>query len=248
MSNNQIDDLIVSYQMGKVGSSSITAKIPGCIQTHSWGGEEPIKYFSSRYTGSLIGRVMQNIRWRYVCQNLQRRVLKTKKIGGKVKLIVGVREPVSRNVSGYFQTLTIREQGKSVKQIVDEFWAFCPHFSSLYWFDVEMKRSIGVDVYKHPFNKSEGYAHIVDEEVDIFIYQLEKLSTLEDKIRKFVGRDDFQLVRENDASDKWLGDVYEGFVKVFKPGEEYLSLMYASKYFEHFYSEEDRKRFVDKWS
>lgn len=240
--------VFVSYQMGKVASSSITNALEGCLQIHSWSAEEPIKYFSSRYTGSLSGRVLQNLKWKFTFLKLQRLIFKAEKQNGTIKLIVGVREPVSRNISGYFQTLTHRERGVTVDSCIDSFYAHCPHFLPLMWFDIELKKNLGIDVYNYPFDKDKGYVRIKEGDFDIFIYQMERLANLQPELSEYLGVPSFEINRVNDAADKWLGALYRSFTEEFKPSESYMEMLYESKYVKHFYSERDVAGFIRKWS
>ena len=242
-----MSDLVVSYQMGKVASSSITASIPNCEQFHTWSAEEPIKFFSSRTTASPLGRIKQYFRWKNAFLNLNMKFNKTIKLGGRVKLIVGVREPVSRNVSGFFQTLMKRENGLSVESCIENFFSFCPHMAPLYWFDVELKNKLGIDIYDYEFDKEKGYSIISCKQFDIFVYQQERVSSLEMYLAEFLSMPNFKLVSVNEASDKWTSTLLNDFYKniVFK--NEYLDLMYNSKYFNHFYNETDKISFRQRW-
>lgn len=242
-----MSDLIVSYQMGKVASSSITTSIPDCEQFHTWSAEEPIKFFSSRTTASPLGRIKQYFRWKNAYVTLNKKLNKTVKLGGRVKLIVGVREPVSRNVSGFFQTLMKREEGIPVEACIENFFSFCPHMAPLYWFDVELKSKLGIDIYDYEFDKVNGYSIISCREFDIFLYQQERVSSLEVHLAEFLCMPDFKLASVNEAKDKWTSKLLNDFNEQIVFKKEYLDLMYSSKYFNHFYNEGDEVLFRGRW-
>lgn len=242
-----MNDLVVSYQMGKVGSSSIVASIPGCKQFHSWSSEEPIMFFSSRNTGSGLGRFKQYFKWKLAYRNLSKLVGRAKENNGRIKLIIGVREPVSRNVSGYFQSLMQREAGIDVVTAIDMFYAFCPHMLAVKWFDVELKRRLGIDVYQHPFDLVKGYSSFSEGVFNVFVYRQEDLKNLSEEIGDFLEIDGFSLVTKNEAGSKWSGDLYSDFISDFSPSKEYLNLLYDTKYFRHFYGDVYRNKLMDKW-
>ena len=242
-----MSDLIVSYQMGKVASSSIAASIIHCEQFHSWSSEEPIMFFSSRNTGSLKGRILQYCVWRIRYMRLALRYKYTLKNNGRVKLIVGVREPVSRNVSGYFQSLMKKEKGVSVRECIERFNAYCPHLAPLTWFDVELKQKLGIDIYQYEFDKENGYARFSQGPFDIFVYRQEDLKDNVSALRDFLGDSQFTLESVNEAGSKWSSSLYKKFINEFCPSREYLQLMYRSKYFTHFYTHEHREKFEKSW-
>lgn len=240
--------LVISYQMGKVASSSICESIKGCIQTHSWSHEEPIKFFSSRYTGSLKGKIIQNLKWKIHHYITKQKLEKHTKHNQPVKILIGVREPVSRNISGYFQTLTSREKSTSLEQHIHRFYAFCPHLAATYWFDNELLEKFNIDVYQYPFNKELGFSKIKQGNIEIFIYKFEKLGNLEIELKKFLNLEDLKLTRTNDAEEKWLNNIYREFKKNLRPSKEYLDLLYSTKYSKHFYTDSEISDLIKKWS
>lgn len=239
--------LVVSYQMGKVASSSLTESIPGCIQIHCLDGEEPIKYFSSRYTGSVSGRLWQHYKWKLTASRLRNKIKKEMASGGVVKLLVGVREPMARNVSGFFQSLTFREKGDSVRELIDKYYAFCPHLASSYWFENELQKHFGIDVYSYPFDKDLGFSIIKKGGVEVFLYQYEKIGGLESDLCRFIGSNDFSLKKINEGSKKWSNDAYKSFLSEFNPSNQYLEFLYSTKYMRHFYSDQNIREYKRKW-
>ncbi|CCU72971.1 putative capsular polysaccharide synthesis family protein [Thalassolituus oleivorans] len=242
-----MNDLVVSYQMGKVGSSSIVASIPGCKQFHSWSSEEPIMFFSSRNTGSGLGRFKQYFKWKLAYRNLSKLVGRAKENNGRIKLIIGVREPVSRNISGYFQSLMSREEGVDLSLLMDMFYAYCPHLCSVKWFDVELRQRLGIDVYSYPFDVGNGWTSFSDGIYDVFLYRQENLRGLSKELGDFLNIPDFKLVAVNEGGEKWSGDLYSDFLKSFTPSEEYLDLLYNTEYFRHFYGDAYKEEMERKW-
>lgn len=240
--------LIISYQQGKVASSSITASITDCIQTHSWTPEEPIKYFSSRYTGSIPGRLVQTFRWKFTHKRLQGLLNKALRTDQPVKLLIGVREPISRNISGYFQTLTHRETHTSLEQQINRFYAHCTHLAPIYWFENELKEHFKINIYDYPFNKTAGYSVYKIGQIEVFLYKFESIRDLEPAVAEFLDLHEFKLSKSNDANDKWSSELYNKFCKEITLPTEYIHLMYNNHYAKHFYSEAEINGFINKWS
>jgi hypothetical protein len=242
-----MDDLIVSYQMGKVGSSALVEAIPNCLQFHSWSGEEPVKFFSSRNTASLKGKFSQYLRWRWRYFQLDRKKTKTIKSGGRIKLLIGIREPIGRNVSGFFQSLMSRESGVTLEECINNFYMFCPHLAPIYWFDAELKNKLGIDVYKYPFDKESGYCTFSEGIYDLFVYRMENLNELTVTISGFLDLPELKLKSINEAGDKWLAPLYVEFKKEIEISDEYFNLLTRNGYFEHFYGDDYLEELKSKW-
>lgn len=246
MSNcNETEQLVVSYQMGKVGSSSITSSLSNCIQMHSWSPMNPYCYFSSIHNGSLKGRLLEDFRWYLKYKKLMKSV---ENCNEPIKLIIGIREPVSRNISGYFQSLTsFRDKSITLEQCVENFYAFGSHYLPISWFDIELKRMLGIDIYEEPFNKIDGYTQFNKGNYHILVYQQEKLSSLEEVIGRFLGERSFKLQRVNVSSDKWYSNLNRKFLETYVAPQSYLDSMYSSKYMKHFYCANEVALFRERW-
>lgn len=104
-----------------------------------------------------------------------------------------------------------------------------------------------LDITKYPFNKEKGYTVIKEGNIEIFVYQLEKLNSLVPELSEFVGVPITELVRGNDASDKWIVDSYKQAQKEIEITQEYFERCYNEPYVQHCYSQEDIEKFKDRW-
>ena len=239
---------LISLQMGKVGSSSILMSYPSSFQGHSWDSEPPGKYFSSRNTSSVFGHLFSLFRWKVKFLFVRRFVEHRLSKGERVKLIVGVREPVSRNISGYFQSLNRREDDFCVKSQIMKFFCFCPHFVPLFWIDNEIRRNFDVDIYAFPFDRDAGFSSFSSGFFDIFVYKLESLNSLESEIGDFICVKNFKLLSDNMTKNSPLSKLYDEFSNRIKFNRSYLDFMYQSKMVTHFYSQDEIDGFYARWS
>jgi hypothetical protein len=126
-----------------------------------------------------------------------------------------------------------------------------PHTDPLTWFDDEMRRTFGIDVF------STGDLRCRDERV--FVYRRGSLELLvlrtediddvaQQALQQFLEIDDFELKHSNVADDKEYSRVYRDFRDHVKLPEEYLARMYESKYAKQFYSPQEIERFYARWS
>jgi len=178
---------VIVYQMGKVGSLSIYRSLR--------------KYYD--------GVVIHTHDFEHDHDDVRiRKLYKWFQEGRELKIISLTREPVSRNVSAFFQNFR-RDVGVSYSRseyTIDElreiFLANYPHEIPLEWFDKNIKKNFGIDVFEHPFPEN-GYALYTRRNVKVLVMRVE----LSDKekvkaIKDFIGIEEFDLVNTNIGSEK----------------------------------------------
>ena len=89
---------------------------------------------------------------------------------------------------------------------------------------------------------------IKEGNVELLVYQLEKMNSLSGVIKEFIGAKKFQLVPANRAEDKWYNKYYKVTKKNIQLPRSYVDYYYNSKFMKHFYTEEDIQKFYQKWS
>ena len=105
-----------------------------------------------------------------------------------------------------------------------------------------------MDLYQFPFDKEKGFSiYHVNKNLDILVYQLEKLNSLSKEIGEFFGIKDLELIRGNDSGNKWYKESYLSAEKNMPIYQEYFDNCYSNKYIKHFYKEEDIDKFKNKW-
>lgn len=241
----QID--VISIQMGKVGSTSILKSIDHCYQGHSWDSDLPNKYFSSRDGSTILGYCFSKLRWALKIAIAKRAIRSAHGNHKRIKMIVGVREPISRNISGYFQSLNRRELDRLPKSHICKYFSYVPHMAPLYWFDNELLRHFDIDVFSYPFDREKGFSVFSAGIFDLFVYKIESLNTLEPELGEFLSIENFKLKMANRQEDKWSRELYESVLNQISFSSEYCGLMYNSKYARHFYTEEEIAQFTKKW-
>jgi hypothetical protein len=231
------------FQMGKVGSSSIFYSLlkqyPGAV-VH---GHE----FINR--GNWRGEYLVDMA----------------KKNKPIKLISPIREPIGRNVSAFFHFIkganedSLDKSNLSVNELrelflnnpdqkeIGENQAFLDHEFPLKWFDENIKKYFGIDVYAIPYSDS-GINRYSSGNIELLVLRIDlDDSTKEKAIREFLGFPDFVLENTNRSSDKEYSTKYNEFKKNVKLPESYISEMYDSKYFKHFFTENDKASLIKKW-
>ena len=148
----------------------------------------------------------------------------------KWKVITLVRDPVSRNVSSFFQNLEFhlsydyrsKVQYESRETMVADIRRlFEEHYldreameqidtSPLTWFDSELKAVFDVDVYASEFPREQGYQIYESEKASVLLLRLEDLNRNHlTALKGFLRIKDFTLVTKNTAE----GQAYVGTVR-----------------------------------
>ena len=115
------------------------------------------------------------------------------------------------------------------------------------WFDREIKKVLGIDIYDEKFDVKKGYAIYEKEGVEIFLGRLENFADVIPVLSKFIGAD-LQMERVNTADSAWFSMAYKEFRKEVKISQEYVDHYFKNNiYVDHFYSKDEQMRFLSKW-
>ncbi len=104
-----------------------------------------------------------------------------------------------------------------------------------------------IDIYAHPFDKEKGYAIMRENNVEVFVYQLEKLNNIIPELSDWVGVPFDKLESANVGADKWTGESYKQAQRELTFSQEYFDACYNEPYVKHFYSDEDIEKFKARW-
>jgi len=244
------DNIVLVYQMGKVGSSSITSSLEKIdiksLHIHSLYKNRGYalfkKFLLAKKYYFLYKRILLSVF--YLWQRLKLHKHKN------LKIITLVREPISVNISSFFHNLSYfayEFEQNATSSIAESFFEKFNNDYTLDWFDTEWFPTIGVDVYKYDFNKEAGYSIIKEKNIECLIIKLEKLDELEAVIADFVGNDQFKLLNSNISTEKWYNSVYQDFKNNVKLSPEFIDRMYSSKLVQHFYSSKEIDGFRSKY-
>jgi hypothetical protein len=242
---------ILIYQMGKVGSTSL-AKALGdrAIQIHNfYARNEPC----SRKPLYRDGLYRKPVHWIFYC--LIRQAIRRRR---RLKIVTLVRDPIGRNVSMFFHDLhywlayyftEVRPNAagrEDVDTVIDCFRETFDHKYPYDWFDKELKRLTGVDVYQYSFDSTAGYTRIDKDHVSLLIVQTERLSDCWRAVEEFCGRK-LELHEDNRGRYKWYGTLYSEFLGRYFLSADEIDEAYSSRYATFFFSEEARADLKRRW-
>jgi hypothetical protein len=245
------EDRVLIYQMGKVGSTSLARALGDrAIQIHNFFPRNEPCPRKPWYRARWYRRPIHWLFYLAIRRGVRRR--------RQTRIITLVRDPIGRNVSMFFHDLhfwlayyfsEVKPNGpgrEGVDTLIDCFTESFDHRYPLEWFDRELKRLTGVDVYAHSFDRAAGWTRIDEDGVSLLIVQTERLEDCWQVIEDFCGRK-LEWREDNRGERKWYGGLYTEFLDRYCVSPDELDEIYASRYATFFFSDEARATFRRRW-
>lgn len=227
---------IFIYQMGKVGSSTLDDSIPGAVHLHTLYGNPPCKV--------LIDLERRGL-WRGVgfLYDLLRRL--AIRLRSEIRIITVIRDPVQRNVSMFFQDFPYwyveyarhnrSAYRSSDASLVESIYASVfPHEYVDEWFDLEIKRLTGIDVYAYPYDKYKGFNLYINGKYKLLLLEMRLIERNWSILEEFVGAK-LNLVKSNVGEDKWYGPIYSKHKADLLANDQINQRVRRGKFFKKFY-------------
>lgn len=245
-----LEGAVLVYQMGKVASTSVfhsLLDLPGCqaYHVHRMAPDN-----IARMRQAYLDRGMPPLDDRLGRQLYQRLVLP----GRPASVISLVREPISRNISAFFQGLDGYAGQRDAHRhldtdaLIDCFFSRYLHSIPVEWFDREMKASLGIDVFDSPFPRAQGHQQLASGPYRLLLMRHDLDDEVKERaVAEFLGRDDFRLRRVNEASAKGYAEAYRAFRERIRVPAEYADGLLGSRYARHFYDAEALAAFRRRW-
>lgn len=104
------------------------------------------------------------------------------------------------------------------------------------------------NIYEFDFDKNSGYSILKKENMEVFVYQLEKLNSIVPKLSEWIGIPFDKLNKSNIGEDKWTGESYKQAQNEIIITQEYFDRCFNEPYVQHCYSEEDIEKFKSRWA
>ena len=241
-----IQDPVVLFQMGKVGSSTMSASLTPLklnvpvftfhtltdfdaheefIKQHSVDPTWPLQILAQSRAHS---KLLFNGRWK------------------KFNVISLVRSPVNRTVSAFFEhwnTSNPEFQARNaagtleVETLTREFATQYFHDTAEQWFDSQMLPVFGIDVFAEPFDPARGYQIYHGENAQLLVLRLEDLRRVATPaMQEFLNIPNFSLRDSNVSESKGYGEIYRRFVETARLPQDLVAKIQSSRYARNFYS------------
>jgi len=174
--------------------------------------------------------------------------------GRPFKVISLFRNPIERNISAFFDAFEIhmgmsasRYQG-NIQTLEDAFYTKVNQQYAIHWYDRHFKNGIGVDVFDIPFDTQKKYKILKNDQCEILL--MDSRLTDENKetvIADFCNLKTFELKNVNVTAQLKHAGLYKRFKSHIRFRESYLSEQLDSRYFNHFFSGDDKQKLIEIW-
>lgn len=262
--DSNFDSAIIIYQMGKVGSTTIHASLENAnlslpVYKVHFLSDEGMKHGEEFHQKTL------KIPWEstphiQTSQFLRDKIRSDDHV--KWKIITLVREPISREISEFFQYVHsmypelldedgMLEKERTLRILQTKFMFYNVQKNyTCRWFDMEMKGMFDLDVYAYPFNTEDGFTIINQGQVDLLILRLEDIDqNFSRAVTQFLELPTpIEMIKGNVRTEQKRGTTYQHILQEFTIRESVCRKIYTSNYAKHFYSDAEIEQLVQKWS
>lgn len=255
---------LLVYQMGKVGSTSVYQALVDAfperavIHLHQLDGQNlraTDSFYKERFhsnphidTVYLRGRVVAS------------RIESNAQAYRNLDVVTLVRDPVAVHVSAFFQTLADIHQdvalqlkagpanGDQISRVGRLLLQSASKFDPFSWFDTELARTTGIDVFRLAFDPNRGYAIYENGRTRLLLLRVEDLPVVfSAAVSEFLGRGAVSIPHLNQGSRAYYADAYQYVKRSLAMPDELLDFLYSSQRVRHFYSDAEIADLRARW-
>ena len=231
----------VLYTMGKVGSSAIgTALQEAGLHYYAVHSLDPANLVT------LARRKLDNNEMLppTVADAMSRRGLILNRAASFY--VSAVREPVARNLSAFFQNISLFFPGYSTaspEELLACFVDRYPHNVPISWFDREFRRFLGIDVFSVPFDKKERFA----VNSTLILLRNDCSNHTKGAVLSQVFNQPISVSFTHGSDQSPYAKQYEAVKRIARFTPEFLDSLYNTPYAKHFWLPEELASFRLGW-
>ncbi len=247
------------YQMGKVGSSSLFGMLRKSLPATD------VYHIHSLDHATIGKNVVKHENWQDVrhvrdAVAIRRRMLRGElnRAGTPWKVLTPVREPIGRNLSGFFMNygdyipnMVQRWQKREISliDILQVFLKKYPHHIPFAWFEREYGQQLGLDIFKHPFDRQRGYSILHTGKMHFMLLRTEEIRNIPlDVYRDFLCCDELERQENNKGETKDYGPLYREFKQRVRFPKPFVDAMYDNPLVRHFFTPEQIEALKQKYA
>jgi len=251
---------VLVYQMGKVGSASVTRALEAAAQpalhVHTLAAGEIARVGALHRSAS--GRFGTGYTW-YVGRAVGER-LRARGAATPLAVITLVRDPIAREVSALFQSPALHAPGLvdargrfDVARVLAYLEASLQSADAcryvFEWFAREIQPVLGIDVLAAPFDREHGYAILESARARLLVLRTEDLDrNLAPALRELIG---LELPpappHANLRSEGEGGEAYREVLQRLRVPRGAAEHIYAHPFVRHFYTDSMVAGFLARW-
>jgi hypothetical protein len=258
---------ILVYQMGKVASTTVyeslrRLRLANQVYQVHFLSEDGIRRTQAFYRSINTSAWPAHI---VVGKALARKLRGSS--GAHCKIITLVRDPIARDISGFFQHVETSHPSLSyahgqvalahaagfMRELEHSFDAYDESTDfACTWFDSELKKVFAIDVFDHPFDHERGYTMIRGAHAEVLVLRVEDLQRcFEAAIREFLELKEsipIPMRTENTTEERRVRGTHGHVVNHLRLSRATCEKVYGSRYCRHFYGEADIARLIARWA
>lgn len=248
---------IIILTPGKVGSSSVYYTLKTEIPNHVFHIHNLSKQGIEK---SIIDHLNSN-RKSYPLHLIISKILRKKlsKYNEKLFIITIIREPISREISSFFQNTELyKDELENKKLEIDKDVAkkllyknfdsdICENIKG--WFDLEIYNNFGIDVFANKFDYQKKYAVSQNQKYHHMLLKMEDLDTIFPiAIMKFLNlKKPLHIKSANIGETKHYASIYKEVKGNLKLDSNKINQIVNSTFFQQFYLK-DKFKVINKWA
>lgn len=248
---------IIILTPGKVGSSSIYATLKKKVSNPVFH----IHNLSEQGIQNSIKTHINSDRKSKPLHLIVSKLLREKRASykGKSYVITIIREPISREISSFFQNTEFYKEVLENKklevdvekahQILDQKFEsdICKQLED--WFDLEIKGNFDIDVFSQPFNYDKKYLIIKNKNTNLLLLKMEDLNKVFPiAIQEFLNlKAPMQLQNVNVGDDKHYANSYKTVKEKLRLDSKSINQIVSAQYFQQFYLN-NQDEILEKWT
>jgi hypothetical protein len=256
--------LLLIYQLPKVGSQTIEATLALCRLPHQVLRFHYLSPVMARRLRQGLRSPKPTAQWKQDARaqldsmtrlrnhlRLRRLLLFCGARLPKIEVITGAREIIGLTLSAVFENYLYfvpRLELLDVKVCRDALLHPKTCAPIREWFDLELKRTIGLDIYQHPFPHDQGYTIHQNRWARVLLYRFEALEKLPAMLQEFLGSHVPTLARRNIGESKEYAEQYRAVKNELRLPPDFVHAQVNCRVMRHFYSEAERARFSSLWA
>jgi len=241
--------IVLIYQMGKVGSTSYASALTRSKKLQVFHVHRMLPISNYQMIRNFLSKeqVDQALRERTWMELYDKIILEHK----PVYIITAVRDPISRNISAFFENIKNYysfDEEITIEKAIHSFIRKYKHSVPIEWFYDQMKKALKINVFNYSFDVERGYDHIIHENIKVLILKSELDNRIkEEAIKNFLSLDSLKINNENITPQKINNIRYNDFKRRIVLSPNYLEEMLNTEMVKHFYSQEMIDQIRDKW-
>lgn len=238
---------VIVFTMGKVGTLTICHSLHQIginhVHPHSLRFTRPGVHFLRYVPLSFFEKLY--FFWKTLLKRLK--VWLWLRLKNEIIIITGLRDPFSRSISAFFEQshyLNLDLKRMNFRSLNDYFNKYYSLDGTVNWFEEEIEKVFGINVYSYPFDKKRGFSVIQQGKIRIFLYRVDFLDQLEDELCLFLSQPNFKLLKANETSDT---ENYVRFQNERKFSSDDFMRIRHKKFMNHFFLEDEIEDLKNRW-